>query len=1181
MKPNFALILSLDGIALLQRSSPGWSIVGEAAPESPELASQMSALRAAAETLSPGTATFKVVVPNDQIRYLSIPADGANPQARQKAVEAALDGTTPYALDELAIDWTVTGDHLQIAAVALETLAEADEFARGYGFTPVSFAGLPEGRDFTGEPFFGTAHDVPENETVEPDLVTMRISGRVRMPAAVPPVEEAEATAPAPAEAMPTPEITTQSPSPQVQPPADSDAVSTTPPASGEFDDDEATPAALPVASQETATSTSKPAPEPTSDAPKFGELASTTTSSAETPPDSPSDQPPLPATAETAPPVAFSSIRARPGNSRTTKAASDPTLETSAGTPPQEAPSTKDTPGSAEKPARASGEAQGTEALKKTAASTTGEPAKDQGTAAKDNEATDHKSGAFARALSAPSSDVQPEDLSASLAADTPTDGSAKRASIGDRAKLASAGLAAAGAGAFAAGSGLVARLRAAAAVRAETRRAARDTPKTAISDEDAFKAELQRAKSDAANEADHTGTEPLSKSKFTRTPTQDRNPFGSAAVGNSFTTGLPSDKNISADKTTAKPAGKGAKKAAKGKARPKAKANLSTPDTNAVVPVSSPPLAAVTAPESAAASGDRPRIIGALTPEERRREEERLTAFGARGMSHQSSASSSVGLVIAILLAVSLGGTVAWAALFRDASLAPLVSGVTEPVVEDVASAGVSEEAFVPPGPGDDDAQGDAVVQPVALPRISPAESDAAETQEPSSQTPPDETDAARAETESAEPVSPLIVTEAAEATTAEPEGLSAEERARYAATGIWPQSPGSIDPATEDPGDPQSAVPVDPDAPPDRAPLITLAALAPDSRPLAPPPPPVFGERFDMDERGMVIATPDGSITPSGVMAFTGQPPILPPTRPGEPEQPAAITPRTDAGPPPADARSQTGADTVEPAPGQGAGVTSVEEPDATRTASVEAESIARPGTDTGERLAFATPPPRSSLITPDNVLPAALTPDAAAPQDDTSGAGNAPDGVSDEDVAAAAALAAEIARAPSVTDDAQRGSIAAGLAAVPPGTLSPGTEGTSNTDPGAEPEDPAELDRPEPDFVALRPRQRPGNISELAAQVKQAPPPSVRPIAPTAASVARQATVRNAIDLSQLNLIGVYGQPSDRMALVRLSNGRYQKVKVGDRIEGGRILAIGENSLRYQKDGRNQTLSMPSG
>ena len=87
--------------------------------------------------------------------------------------------------------------------------------------------------------------------------------------------------------------------------------------------------------------------------------------------------------------------------------------------------------------------------------------------------------------------------------------------------------------------------------------------------------------------------------------------------------------------------------------------------------------------------------------------------------------------------------------------------------------------------------------------------------------------------------------------------------------------------------------------------------------------------------------------------------------------------------------------------------------------------------------------------------------------------------------------------------------------------------------------------------------------------------------MRPIAPTAASVARQATVRNAIDLSQLNLIGVYGQPSDRMALVRLSNGRYQKVKVGDRIEGGRILAIGENSLRYQKDGRNQTLSMPSG
>ena len=74
MKPNFALILSMDGIALLQRSSPGWALVGEAYPDDPDLGAKMTALREAANRLAPGAATFKVVVPNDQIRFLTIPA---------------------------------------------------------------------------------------------------------------------------------------------------------------------------------------------------------------------------------------------------------------------------------------------------------------------------------------------------------------------------------------------------------------------------------------------------------------------------------------------------------------------------------------------------------------------------------------------------------------------------------------------------------------------------------------------------------------------------------------------------------------------------------------------------------------------------------------------------------------------------------------------------------------------------------------------------------------------------------------------------------------------------------------------------------------------------------------------------------------------------------------------------
>jgi Tfp pilus assembly protein PilP len=69
------------------------------------------------------------------------------------------------------------------------------------------------------------------------------------------------------------------------------------------------------------------------------------------------------------------------------------------------------------------------------------------------------------------------------------------------------------------------------------------------------------------------------------------------------------------------------------------------------------------------------------------------------------------------------------------------------------------------------------------------------------------------------------------------------------------------------------------------------------------------------------------------------------------------------------------------------------------------------------------------------------------------------------------------------------------------------------------------------------------------------------------------------VKNAINLRQVNLIGVYGKPSSRRALIRLSNGRYQKVSVGDRINGGRVSAIGNSELRYTKGGRNVVLQMP--
>ena len=127
------------------------------------------------------------------------------------------------------------------------------------------------------------------------------------------------------------------------------------------------------------------------------------------------------------------------------------------------------------------------------------------------------------------------------------------------------------------------------------------------------------------------------------------------------------------------------------------------------------------------------------------------------------------------------------------------------------------------------------------------------------------------------------------------------------------------------------------------------------------------------------------------------------------------------------------------------------------------------------------------------------------------------------------------------------------------------------------------------------VSLRPDVRPLNFAAVVERAQttaaitaptqvaaaQVAPRVVTPTIPSSASVARQATIKNAISLRKVNLIGVYGKPSSRRALVRLGNGRYRKVEVGDRIDGGQVSAIGDAELRYQKSGRAIVLKMPKG
>lgn len=98
-------------------------------------------------------------------------------------------------------------------------------------------------------------------------------------------------------------------------------------------------------------------------------------------------------------------------------------------------------------------------------------------------------------------------------------------------------------------------------------------------------------------------------------------------------------------------------------------------------------------------------------------------------------------------------------------------------------------------------------------------------------------------------------------------------------------------------------------------------------------------------------------------------------------------------------------------------------------------------------------------------------------------------------------------------------------------------------------------------------------------EAAIQTARAAVPAAPPI-PASASVAREATQARAINLRQINLIGVMGTSSARRALVRLSNGRVVAVRVGEQLDGGQVTAIGENELRYVRRGRDVVLRIAS-
>jgi type IV pilus biogenesis protein PilP len=333
------------------------------------------------------------------------------------------------------------------------------------------------------------------------------------------------------------------------------------------------------------------------------------------------------------------------------------------------------------------------------------------------------------------------------------------------------------------------------------------------------------------------------------------------------------------------------------------------------------------------------------------------------------------------------------------------------------------------------------------------------------------------------------------------------------------------------------------------PDALPDARTAAS--DAPPAPQPVPPPFGTVMQFDGAGMIVPTVDGVITPDGFTLFSGRPPKVPPPRPAD-ALPAAAPASTDpAAPAPADPAAA--------APGDGAALAPTAAP--------------LPPADP----ALAAKKPRAR---PESIVAAATA--AQQKANALAEAAAAAAKAEAERMASATAQAVTSSRRPAnrpsglvVTTSVQSAAVDAAVAAAVSEPLA--AEPAAVPAPVAAPEPP-----PQPEVVAAAapepaPEPEPQAGTSFTDEVSE-PEVQGTPNMPTTRTVAKQATIKNAINLSEVSLVGVYGSSSNRRALIRMPSGRFVKVKVGDRLDGGTIAAIGESEVSYVKRGRTIILKM---
>jgi hypothetical protein len=347
----------------------------------------------------------------------------------------------------------------------------------------------------------------------------------------------------------------------------------------------------------------------------------------------------------------------------------------------------------------------------------------------------------------------------------------------------------------------------------------------------------------------------------------------------------------------------------------------------------------------------------------------------------------------------------------------------------------------------------------------------------------------------------------------------------------------------------------------------------------------PPPPFGTLYSFDADGRIQPTPEGIVTPEGVLLFAGAPKVVPPPRPAQTTTAAApdaavpaapvVTP-TPAASEPAGLGSTAAVATV---PGAAsAALNMTPEPFPSDPTLADKRPKPRPETlgDTaaatakqGEAASDALSSRLASLRP--RARPGAMTTAAtqtATPQEELA------------NTAAAASLALN-----TVQPSALAVSVSKKPAARPSGLDQAVDAAVAAAVRKSAPQQPAALPRQTASAAPAASAAKTASVAPAASAAPEAQSePEVQTAArslPTNASVARQATTKDALNLSRVALLGVFGTASGRYAMVRQPGGSVRKVVVGDRLDGGQVAAITANAVQYQKGGRIVTLSLPTG